>query len=59
MASDEYVSTAGELPSPRRGSLATFAPPLDNFGNSVRGLLAARFLSRRLGLPLFASEAAA
>ncbi|GGN13042.1 glutaminase [Actinoplanes campanulatus] len=44
--------------SPGKGSLATFAPPLDGFGNSVRGQLAARFLSRRLGLTLFASEPA-
>jgi len=65
-----YVST-GELPSPeqvRRSledayqrfrtetALATYAPPLDGFGNSVKGQLAARFLSRRLGLTLFASE---
>ena len=45
--------------SPGKGALATFAPPLDGFGNSVRGQLAARFLSRRLGLTLFASEPAA
>jgi glutaminase len=42
--------------SPGKGALATFAPPLDSFGNSVKGQLAARFLSRRLGLTLFASE---
>ncbi|BCJ39813.1 glutaminase 2 [Actinoplanes ianthinogenes] len=42
--------------SPGKGALATFAPPLDTFGNSVKGQLAARFLSRRLGLTLFASE---
>ena len=42
--------------SPGKGALATFAPPLDGFGNSVRGQLAARFLSRRLGLTLFVSE---
>jgi len=42
--------------SPGKGALATFAPPLDGWGNSVRGQLAARFLSRRLGLTLFASE---
>ena len=45
--------------SPGKGALATFAPPLDGFGNSVRGQLAARFLSHRLGLTLFASEPAA
>ena len=44
--------------SPGKGALATFAPPLDRFGNSVKGQLAARFLSRRLGLTLFASEPA-
>jgi glutaminase len=44
--------------SPGKGALATFAPPLDEFGNSVKGQLAARFLSRRLGLTLFASEPA-
>ncbi|MEU4216914.1 glutaminase A [Actinoplanes sp. NPDC026623] len=44
--------------SPGKGALATFAPPLDGFGNSVRGQLAARFLSYRLGLTLFASEPA-
>jgi glutaminase len=45
--------------SPGKGALAAFAPPLDEFGNSVKGQLAARFLSRRLGLTLFASEPAA
>ncbi|MCA2211499.1 glutaminase A [Jidongwangia harbinensis] len=44
--------------SPGKGALATFAPPLDGYGNSVRGQLAARFLSRRMGLTLFASEPA-
>jgi glutaminase len=42
--------------SPGKGGLGTYAPPLDAAGNSVRGQLAARFLSRRLGLDLFASE---
>jgi hypothetical protein len=42
--------------SPGKGGLGTFAPPLDAFGNSVKGQLAARFLSRRLGLSLFVSE---
>ena len=45
--------------SPGKGGLGTFSPPLDEAGNSVRGQLAARFLSRRLGLDLFASEPAA
>ncbi len=30
--------------SPGKGGLATFAPPLDAAGNSVRGQLVARFL---------------
>lgn len=41
--------------SPGKGGLGTFAPRLDEAGNSVRGQLAARFLSQRLGLDLFAS----
>ena len=41
--------------SPGKGGLGTFSPLLDESGNSVRGQLAARFLSRRLGLDLFAS----
>jgi glutaminase len=41
--------------SPGKGGLGTFAPPLDSAGNSVRGQLAARFLSRRLGMDLFVS----
>jgi glutaminase len=44
--------------SPGKGALSTFAPPLDEYGNSVKGQLAARFLSHQLGLTLFASEAA-
>jgi glutaminase len=35
--------------SPGKGALATFAPPLDGFGNSVKGQLAARFLSQPAG----------
>jgi glutaminase len=42
--------------SPGKGGLGTFAPPLDAAGNSVRGQLAARYLSSRLGLDLFASK---
>lgn len=42
--------------APGKGGLDTFAPTLDAAGNSVRGQLAAAFLSRRLGLDLFASE---
>ena len=41
--------------SPGKGALGTFAPPLDAAGNSVRGTLTAEFLSRSLGLDLFAS----
>ena len=41
--------------APGKGGLATFAPPLDAAGNSVKGQLAARQLSRTLGLNLFAS----
>jgi glutaminase len=42
--------------SPGKGGLGTFAPLLDSAGNSVKGQLAAAFLSRRLGLDLFASK---
>jgi glutaminase len=42
--------------SPGKGGLGTFSPRLDAAGNSVRGQLAARFLSRGLGLDLFMSE---
>ena len=42
--------------APGKGGLATYAPPLDEAGNSVRGQLTARFLSERLGLNLFASR---
>jgi glutaminase len=45
--------------APGKGALGTFAPPLDAAGNSVKGQLAARFLSERLGLDLFASLPAA
>jgi glutaminase len=44
--------------APGKGGLGTFSPLLDEAGNSVRGQLAARFLSRALGLDLFASEPA-
>jgi glutaminase len=43
--------------APGKGALATFSPLLDEAGNSVRGVLAATFLSRALGLDLFASRA--
>ncbi len=42
--------------SPGKGGLGTFAPRLDAAGNSVKGQLVARDLSRALGLDLFASE---
>jgi glutaminase len=42
--------------SPGKGGLGSFSPPLDAAGNSVRGQLVAEFLSRRLGLDLFASD---
>ncbi len=42
--------------SPGKGGLGTFAPLLDPAGNSVKGQLAARFLSDRLGLSVFASK---
>jgi glutaminase len=45
--------------SPGKGGLGTFAPPLDEAGNSVRGQQVARFLSARLGLDLFNSRPAA
>ena len=44
--------------SPGKGGLATFSPPLDAAGNSVRGQLVTKYLGERLGLNLFASEAA-
>jgi glutaminase len=43
--------------SPGKGALGTFSPLLDSAGNSVRGGLAARYLARRLGLDLLASQA--
>ncbi|HET8914438.1 MAG TPA: glutaminase, partial [Propionibacteriaceae bacterium] len=42
--------------SPGKGGLGTFAPRLDTAGNSVKGQLAAAFLSNQLGLDLFISE---
>lgn len=38
-----------------KGCLATFSPPLDAAGNSVRGRLVARYLARALGLDMLAS----
>ena len=42
--------------SPGKGGLGTFAPPLDQAGNSVKGQLVAKFLSQRLGMDLFVSQ---
>lgn len=42
--------------SPGKGGLGTFAPPLDSAGNSVKGILTAKFLSQRLGMDLFVSK---
>jgi glutaminase len=44
--------------APGKGGIGTFAPRLDAAGNSIKGQLAARFLSRRLGLDLFTSRPA-
>ncbi len=43
--------------SPGKGGLGTFAPPLDAAGNSVKGQLVAKYLSHRLGMDLFVSQA--
>ena len=43
--------------APGKGGLATYSPPLDPAGNSVRGQLAAKLLSEALGLDLLASTA--
>lgn len=42
--------------APGKAGLATFSPPLDPAGNSVRGQRATAYLSRTLGLNVFASE---
>ncbi len=42
--------------SPGKGGFGTFAPLLDIYGNSVKGQLAAKFLSQRLGMDLFVSK---
>lgn len=42
--------------SPGKGAIGVFSPRLDGAGNSVRGQLATRYLSRVLGLDVFASE---
>ncbi len=42
--------------APGKGGLGTYSPLLDSAGNSVRGQGVARYLSKRLGLNVFASE---
>lgn len=44
--------------SPGKGGLGTFAPRLDDAGNSIKGQLTARYLAEELGLNLFASTPA-
>jgi glutaminase len=41
--------------APGKGGLGTFAPRLDEAGNSIQGQLVTTFLSQQLGLNLFAS----
>jgi glutaminase len=41
--------------APGKGGLGTFAPLLDDAGNSVKGQRVVKFLSQRLGLSLFTS----
>lgn len=42
--------------APGKGAVGSYAPRLDEAGNSVRGQVAAAYLSRALGLNLFASS---
>jgi glutaminase len=42
--------------SPGKGGLGTFAPLLDGAGNSIKGQLVSRFLSRSLGMDMFVSQ---
>ncbi|WP_231372253.1 glutaminase A [Terracoccus sp. 273MFTsu3.1] len=49
------VSGAVVTVAPGKGGLAAWSPPLDEAGNSVRGQLITRSLSRALGLNVFAS----
>jgi glutaminase len=44
--------------SPGKGGLGTFGPLLDPAGNSIKGQLAAKFLSQNLGMDLFVSQPA-
>jgi len=41
--------------SPGKGGVGTFAPRLDESGNSVKSQLVARHLAHRLGIDLFIS----
>jgi glutaminase len=50
------ISGAMVTVSPGQGALASYSPPLDAAGNSVRGGLAAAHLSRALGLDMLAAE---
>ncbi|WP_412865140.1 glutaminase A [Cellulomonas sp. 179-A 9B4 NHS] len=43
--------------APGKGAIGTFSPRVDPAGNSVRGRLATAYLSRALGLNVFASSA--
>jgi glutaminase len=45
--------------APGKGGMATFSPPLDRAGNSVRGQLATKMLSEGLGLDILASAPSA
>jgi len=51
------ISGAIVTVSPGKGGLATYSPPLDETGNSIRGQLAAADLARQLGLDILASAA--
>ena len=42
--------------APGKGGLGTFAPPLDEAGNSVKGQRVTKYLSEKLGFNLFASK---
>ena len=42
--------------SPGKGGMGIYSPPLDAAGNTVRGTLVTKYLSKRLGMNLFASS---
>jgi glutaminase len=60
MATAGLYETSGDwlydIGLPGKGGLGTFAPPLDQAGNSVKGQLVAKFLSQGLGMDLFVSR---